>query len=337
MKKIKINLNNYIEDIDNTKINELILDYINDKITFWAFSRKLIDLGLVLDEDTLKPIHKELDRIRTSLVNIFKKFDIKLFPFAGTMLGFNRDNGYISHDDDADFAVSFKLIQDNADQISKYLAKKNIIIHKHFYEDTTYYVYHLKSEIEINVLLGNREYSAPIMVDLFPTVSFSNESYFFDYFHGLFKALLTTSRPQWRKIYTIWVDDQISKFSKLDNFAMFDKYVSMSRFTAEFEKIKSYRNEELFFESSNDRTDFMRIFDLINDGSQENIMIAFPCAFFQIPINKTTTAKIKSKFGTIKFLKTEEDSLRLRIMYGENWNKRPKYFPLHILLKNHLN
>jgi len=73
-----------------------------------------------------KNFHENALKAFLKVINITKENDIELWPEFGTLLGIERENGFISHDLDLDFGVLFN--QDIQNLIRKEFSKNNFLL-----------------------------------------------------------------------------------------------------------------------------------------------------------------------------------------------------------------
>ena len=73
-----------------------------------------------------KNFHENALKAFLKVTNITKENDIELWPEFGTLLGIERENGFISHDLDLDFGVLFN--QDIQNLIRKEFSKNNFLL-----------------------------------------------------------------------------------------------------------------------------------------------------------------------------------------------------------------
>lgn len=249
------------------------------------------------------------------LFDIFIKYNIPVYPIAGTLLGFTRNGSQILFDDDEDFIVSYNLLEDNLDEINFLLSKNKMKIEKTgiSYYSNNYYVYKLISEHEYGVRIGNHTFKRRFMIDLFPAINFGDSNYF-DQYETFLRTLLNGKKS---KRFYKWIVNKNYKFLNNRNSTPNIRNIYNSI-------IKDYKKKKYYSGAFN--------FDNnpVIDGNYSQFSVD---GFNQKPRTNPIVIDLNSNFGKIKYLKSDNDKENLKLMYGKNWVKVKKNMKLHLFSK----
>lgn len=331
--EIEINWNENKTEDEISAVNEMIESHLDSqgkfKLTAHKLTQLLFSLNYFWTDEAIQPFVDDLTELYKKIYTIFEELNIFSIPYAGTLLGFERDKGIIRHDDDIDLCVDYDDISKKYNELLKQMEKYNLKTYFNFditrsaLEESFNFPFWTKilSNNITRIQIGNYFFEMRPSCDLFPIFKFDNFSQYFK----LLKLYINIYRynPKFKRLLSriIKIDDNIKKelilmhgekkFKKIDK--LFNK-VRDCEIISENKDLKSKRK-------------FSKKF-LKCKGKYFSTLGA---STIKIPWWKKEQFTKKEIDGGILYNYNEDYTKFLEMLYGPEWDVNPGRGPLHVL------
>lgn len=321
----KINLNKNLNKESLIQITKLVDDYLNSDMSISVFVTLLEKNGLNLSEK-FEYITKKLIKLNNKVYDIFTDNDLKIFPYAGTLLGFFRDRNIIDHDDDCDWTTSFYHFEKKLAIIKKELNESGYSIFRageNIYNND-FYFYKIQSQDKIFVKLGKYEFKLFIEGDIFPILYLNSEAEYKD----IFESFALSNNFSRNATHTGHIKTINSKKAKKISFILNDKnFINdwtkfMENLTPRWDEQKHKKFSEEFNEK----------YKKYSYPKNTKMFTLSPEFYFQNGFFESETIILNTKFGIIKYRNRTDIERSLVYWYGD-WEKPPEVKTVHFLFK----